>query len=160
MTQRRNRMLKVIGIGYPRTGTMSLKYALEELRLGPCYHMIEVFERPNDVSFWELALASQGTDVEWNSIFAGFQSTADCPGCYFWRSLYAEFPSTRYILTVRDAETWYDSFRATVYEAMKHPERAPDEQHQRVQVMASQLILDEMFEARFEDRSFAIQKYE
>src|SRR5689334_16327222 len=36
--------LKVIGAGFGRTGTMSLKLALEQLGFGPCYHMIEVFK--------------------------------------------------------------------------------------------------------------------
>ena len=38
--------MRVIGAGFGRTGTMSLKVALETLGFGPCYHMIEVFRRP------------------------------------------------------------------------------------------------------------------
>ncbi|HIK90674.1 MAG TPA: sulfotransferase family protein [Planctomycetes bacterium] len=153
-------MLQVIGLGYPRTGTMSLKHALEELLLGPCYHMIEVFDRPGDVDFWLSALRDNGLDADWDTLFEDFQSTADCPACYFWESLWRRFPDARYILTVRDADTWYDSFHATVYEAMMHPERAPDQQHLAVQNMARKLILETMFEGRFEDREFAINRYQ
>jgi hypothetical protein len=39
--------LSVIGAGFGRTGTMSLKLALEQLGFGPCYHMTEVFKDPN-----------------------------------------------------------------------------------------------------------------
>lgn len=153
-------MLRLIGVGYPRTGTMSLKFALEQLGYGPCYHMIEVFDRPNDVAFWQTALAVNGDGSDWNEVFESYSSTADCPACHFWRSLQPYYPTAKYILTIRDSESWYKSCQATIYEAMTHPERSPDETHKRVQVMAKQLILDEMFEGQFEDRDFAIRKYE
>lgn len=153
-------MLKVIGLGYPRTGTMSLKHALEILGLGPCYHMIEVFQRPQDVPFWLEAQNTCGEGCDWEQVFRGFPSTADCPACCFWPTLTAAYPNAQYILSVRDSNAWYDSFRATVYEAMMHPERAPDEAHRQVQCMARRLILDGMFEGRFDDRDYAIQKYE
>jgi Sulfotransferase domain len=38
--------VRVIGSGFGRTGTASLKAALETLGSGPCYHMIEVFRHP------------------------------------------------------------------------------------------------------------------
>ena len=157
-------MLNVIGIGYPRTGTMSLKHALEDLGFGPCYHMIEVFNRPDDVDFWLSALQDNDKEdnnaTDWNVVFEKYQSTADCPACYFWRALLQQYPNAQYVLTVRDPDRWYESFRATVYQAIMHPERAPDEAHRNVQLMARQLILDTMFEGRFDDRSFAIDKYQ
>lgn len=153
-------MLSVIGLGYPRTGTMSLKHALEGLQLGRCYHMIEVFNRPADAAFWNAALDTSGQDVDWNSIFEGYTATVDCPACYFWQPLLQQFPAARYVLTVRDSDVWYDSFRATVYEAMMHPENSPDEEHRGVQKMARRLILDTMFDGKFLDRDFAIASYE
>lgn len=153
-------MLNVIGLGYPRTGTMSLKFALEGLQLGPCYHMIEVFSRPSDVSFWMSALETQGEGTDWSTIFAEFPATTDCPACHFWRPLAKCFPDAKYILTVRDSEAWYDSCLETVYQAMTHPEHAPDDAHRSVQHMARTLILDTMFAGRFLDREFAIQTYE
>jgi hypothetical protein len=41
--------LEVIGAGFGRTGTMSIKVALEQHGYGPCYHMIELFEHPEPV---------------------------------------------------------------------------------------------------------------
>ena len=149
-------MLKVIGIGYPRTGTMSLKHALEQLGFGPCYHMIEVFERPADASIWRTALTGK---ADWATVFDGFHSTTDAPACHFWRELLLECPNARYILTIRPAEDWYDSCYATVYQAMMHPERSADEDHRIVQDMARELILDTMFNGKFEDRNYAIQVY-
>ena len=42
--------LKVVGAGFGRTGTLSLKNALEKIGFGPCYHMMEVFPRPDHVA--------------------------------------------------------------------------------------------------------------
>ena len=150
-------MLKVIGLGYPRTGTMSLKHALELLGFGPCYHMIEVFDRPDDPDFWLGALNNR--NIDWEDVFRDFQSTADAPACYFSEALFQHYPQAKYILTVRDAESWYDSFLATVYQAITHPENAPDDQHRKVQAMAQTLLLDTMLEGRFEDRAAAINSY-
>lgn len=152
-------MLQVIGIGYPRTGTMSLKHALESLALGPCYHMIEVFQHPEHVDFWLDALNNPAHVAEWDDVFTGFQSTADAPGCHFWKSLAEYYPDAKFVLTVRDVDSWYESFRTTVYQAMTHPERSSDDAHRKVQHMARGLILETMFAGRFEDRAFAIQRF-
>lgn len=150
-------MLNVLGLGYPRTGTMSLKHALEILGFGPCYHMIEVFDRPQDIDLWYSAL----DDVRpWDELFDGFQATADAPGCYFWRQLIEQYPTARCILTIRDSNSWYDSFVSTVYQAVTHPERAPDDQHRRVQHLADKLILKTMLQGQSTSREAAIALYE
>ena len=77
--------LEVIGAGFGRTGTMSLKVALEELGFGPCYHMIELFEHPEHVPLWEAA--ARGELVEWGEILDGYRSTVDWPGCTFYKEL-------------------------------------------------------------------------
>ncbi len=51
--------LEVIGAGFGRTGTMSLKVVLEQLGYSPCYHMVELLEHPDHVERWEAAV--QGT---------------------------------------------------------------------------------------------------
>ena len=150
-------MLSVIGIGFPRTGTMSLKLALEQLGYGPCYHMIEVFDRLDDIALWQQALDGE---ADWHPLYAGFQSTCDAPGCHFWRELIEEFPSAKCILTIRDADSWYASFRDTVFEVISHQDELADERHRAVQDLARDVILDRMLEGRFEDRTRAIELYE
>ena len=49
--------MRVVGAGLGRTGTSSLKLALEQLLGGRCYHMTEVFGRPEDVAGLALWLA-------------------------------------------------------------------------------------------------------
>jgi hypothetical protein len=104
--------LAVIGAGYPRTGTSSLKLALEKLGFGPCMHMIELFPRPDIWPFWRRALA--GEPVDWEEGFAGFRSTTDVPGCLVYRQLAERYPEAKVILTLREPEAWFASTQATI----------------------------------------------
>ena len=62
--------LKVIGSGFGRTGTLSLKAALEILGFGPCYHMEEVIKRPFHTKLWQQI--GRGKAVPWEQIFHNF----------------------------------------------------------------------------------------
>lgn len=104
--------LEVIGAGYGRTGTMSLKLALEQLGLGPCFHMSEAIANPACIPGW--VAAGRGRP-DWETLFAGFRSSVDHPGCAFYRDLAAAYPAAKVILTVRDANDWFDSTQATVF---------------------------------------------
>src|ERR1019366_10169355 len=107
--------LKIIGAGFGRTGTRSLKEALEILGVGRCYHMVELFEHPEHVPHWEAAARNE--QVDWNAIFHGYQATIDWPGCTFYKSLMATYPTAKVLLSVRDPEKWYDSVKSTIYQA-------------------------------------------
>ena len=77
--------LKVVGAGFGRTGTLSLKTALERLGFGPCYHMVEVFPRPEHVAMWHrLAFGNQ---MDWDELFRGFHATVDWPSARWWREI-------------------------------------------------------------------------
>ncbi len=106
--------LKIIGAGFGRTGTMSLKVALEELGFGPCYHMSEVFQHPNHVAHWQAA--ASGKTINWNAIFANYQSTVDWPSCAFYEELMRAYPNAKILLTVRDPQNWYESVSNTIYQ--------------------------------------------
>ena len=98
--------LKVIGAGFPRTGTTSLKTALELLGFGPCCHMWELM-KPEHAWRWPmLSRAVDGKPVHWPTVYRGFQSTVDSPGCFFWRKLSRAYPEAKVILTVRDWHSW------------------------------------------------------
>lgn len=101
------RRVKVIGAGFPRTGTSSLKAALERLDFGPCYHMFELLRHPHQVDLWQRMDA--GEPVGWNQVFDGYHSALDWPASYFWRELAHAYPEARVILTVRDPHRWYAS---------------------------------------------------
>lgn len=109
--------LKAIGAGFGRTGTASLKAALEQPDFSKCYHMMEVFARPDDVPMWQAAAA--GKPVAWDRLFESYQATVDWPGCTFYQELLAHYPDARAILSVRDPEAWYKSATDTIYKLQK-----------------------------------------
>jgi hypothetical protein len=104
--------LEVIGAGYGRTGTLSLKLALEQLGLGPCFHMSEAIANPPCIPAWVNAVRGR---PDWEKLFAGYRATVDHPGCVFYRELATIYPRAKVILTVRDASDWFDSTQATVF---------------------------------------------
>lgn len=104
--------LKVIGAGYGRTGTMSLKLALEQLGLGPCFHMSEAIASPACIPGWVEAANGR---PNWDALFGGYASTVDHPSCVFYRELSAAYPDAKIVLTVRDPHDWFDSTQATVF---------------------------------------------
>ena len=111
--------LSVIGAGIGRTGTTSLKLALEQLGLGPCYHMQEVFKNPAAIASW--VRASEGAPMDWDEVFRGYGSTTDWPACDYWQGLADHWPKARIILTVRDAEAWFASTQKTIFGPLVTP---------------------------------------
>lgn len=105
--------LKVIGAGLGRTATFSLKFALEHIGFGPCFHMSEVFAQGRrNVPLW---LDVVDGKPDWDVVFEGFQSTSDYPACTYWRELAAYYPDAKVVLTVRDADSWFDSVSETIF---------------------------------------------
>ncbi len=105
--------LRVIGAGVGRTGTTSLKLALETLGFGSCYHMEELLRRPDDAQSW--LNAADGKPVDWDALFRGFQAAVDLPTYVFYEELMAHYPESQVVLTVRDPESWYTSASKTIF---------------------------------------------
>lgn len=117
--------IQVIGAGVGRTGTYSLKLAINQLGLGPCHHMEEVLHNmPAQVPLWFAAVNGR---PDWQTIYEGFKSAVDWPTACFFRELIQEFPSAKFILTERDPENWADSFAATIYELLAGRDQGPPE---------------------------------
>lgn len=104
--------LEVIGAGLGRTGTVSLKLALEQLGFGPCYHMTELLMHPDHAPGWVRAADGH---PDWEGIFCGYAATVDYPGCTFWRELAQLYPSAKVLLSVRDPDQWFESTQATIF---------------------------------------------
>ncbi|HKJ72815.1 MAG TPA: sulfotransferase [Alphaproteobacteria bacterium] len=104
--------LKVIGAGLGRTGTMSLKVALEQLGFGPCHHMTELPNHPERWPLWEAFF--EGKPANWDEIFEGYNSTVDAPSCFVYRELAEFYPDARVILTLRDPDRWFESTQRTI----------------------------------------------
>ncbi len=114
--RRRAVSLRVIGVGFGRTGTLSLKLALERLGFAPCEHMSNLFADPERVARWREAARRKeaGEPIDWGPLFDGYGATVDWPGVFFWRELIAAFPDAKVVLTVRDPDRWYASAGETI----------------------------------------------
>ena len=147
--------LEVIGAGFGRTGTMSLKLALEQLGLGPCYHMTEIVENPHHARLWRAADA--GHRVDWTELFARYRATVDWPACHYYRELMREFPEAKVILTVRDPDQWYDSMANTLY-SLKQAMQARTGGTRAAAI--ENRVWRETFSGRFEDRQHTTAVFE
>jgi hypothetical protein len=143
--------LSVIGAGYGRTGTLSLKLALEQLGFGPCYHMMEVFKDPQAPGLWEAAAAGR---PDWETIFERYRSTVDWPNATFYKELADAYPEAKVVLTVRDPNDWYASTQATIFKNDIDP--ATDNPFLR---MVGKVIYD-LFDRRMHDKDHVISVYE
>jgi len=110
--------LRVIGAGVGRTGTLSLKEALERLLDEPCYHMMEVFGHPEHIPVWHAAARDQ--PVDWHRLLAGYAASVDWPGASFWPELVHVFPDALVVLSVRDPAAWWESADQTIFPAVRH----------------------------------------
>ena len=106
--------LCLIGAGFGRTGTSSLKAALKVLYGRPCYHMSEVLDRDH-MGFWIRAARKQVSIDEYTTMFKPYAATVDCPASLFWRDIYEAHPNAKIILSVRDADRWFESCEKTVF---------------------------------------------
>ena len=143
--------LRVVGAGLGRTGTMSLKVALERLLGAPCYHMIEVFTHPEHIPAWRSA--ARGEMPDWHELMSGYGAAVDWPAASFWPELSAAFPDAVVLLSVRDPQQWWQSASETIFPASLS--EAGTEWRGMV---------DELFAARFtaaiQDRAAAIAAFE
>lgn len=117
--------IQVIGVGVGRTGTYSLKLAINQLGFGPCHHMEEVLHNQSEqVPLW--AAAVQG-HPDWGAIFKGYESAVDWPTAGFFRELAEAFPAAKFVLTERSPERWVESFSATIYKLLAARDQVPEE---------------------------------
>jgi len=111
--------LKVIGTGLGRTGTFSLKLALEHLGFGKCFHMLEMFHNPSDIRYFKKA--EKGEPVDWSGLFKNYKAVVDYPAARYYRQITAHFPEAKIIHTHRDPDEWYESARETIFWVNRMP---------------------------------------
>ena len=152
--------LKVIGAGFGRTGTLSLKEALEKLGYGPCHHMKEVFQNADQTEYFYLA--SMGEPVDWDEVFKDYSSAVDWPSVAYYKELSNKYPDAKVILGMRDATSWYDSASTTIYlMSQNFPKwiRFIFPRTSKLFTMIDKTVFGEPFSYRFEDRDSAIQVF-
>ncbi|OUR71184.1 hypothetical protein A9Q78_10295 [Methylophaga sp. 41_12_T18] len=105
--------IQIIGAGLGRTGTTSLKVALEILLKAPCYHMVSLAEHPEHLALWQAA--AQGDDANWPALFNGYSAVTDWPASAFYKQLMQAYPEAKVLLSSRDSESWFKSCQATIF---------------------------------------------
>ncbi|MDQ1706610.1 MAG: hypothetical protein QOF18_2976 [Frankiaceae bacterium] len=151
-------MLQVVGAGVGRTGTHSLKLALDRLLDTPCYHMVEVLEHLDHMPTWHAAI--RGEPVDWDSVLDGYAAIVDWPGAACWRELAGANPDAVVLLSTRaDAATWLTSARATIMST----DDSVDPRRQDPAFEAFAAMIGDMFgafEPQWRDDDAAIAAYE
>ena len=162
--------LKVIGAGLGRTGTLSLKLALEALGFGPCYHMSELLNEPARLKYWQ-ELRIRGT-TDNAALFQGYRSVVDYPAAGLYRELLKLNPDAKVILTLRAPESWYKSTFETLYSSIPWSVSAKlkslwqliTNRHVRnvfpVLRFAQDTIWLRQFGGRFADKAYALSVFE
>jgi hypothetical protein len=145
--------LRVVGAGVGRTGTHSLKLALERLLGGRCHHMIEILGDPAQVPGWTDAI--EGRPVDWHELLRDYSAIVDWPGASLWQELLAANPDALVLLSVRDPERWYQSARNTIFQAF---DRLPPEARPWMDEVRK--LLHDRFSDRFDDEAAMIEAYE
>jgi hypothetical protein len=135
--------LQVVGAGVGRTGTASLKLALEQLLGGRCHHMFEmVAADPAQVSAWMDAM--DGRDVDWQELLSGYVAQVDWPGASFWPELSAANPDALVLLSTRDAEAWYRSASNTIFNVFDRPPPGREQWFEAVRKMFRERFSDDL----------------
>lgn len=150
--------LQIIGSGFGRTGTLSLKTALEMLGFGPTHHMEEIFHNPAQVAFWQDVAAGKPLDCD--GAFAGYTSQVDWPGAHVWRALAAHYPQAKVIHSRRPDDKWWGSFSTTIGKLMSVYHGLPMPPHIRAMMDAMQLLIcEQTFHGQWANKDKALAAY-
>ena len=150
--------VEVIGAGFGRTGTLSLKFALEKLGFDKCYHMMEVQQHPEHYPIW--LEAARGQTPDWDALFTGYKATVDWPSASFWREQMVAYPEAKVILTRRDPQKWYASVMKTIWPVSQHGAKQSDPAAKVVTEMVFSVVWDGIFDGRMDDKEHVIACYE
>src|SRR5689334_11129082 len=148
--------LQVVGAGLGRTGTHSLKIALEQLLGAPCYHMLELLEHQEQIDGWEQAI--NGTLRDWDAIVAGYRAAVDWPAAAFWREVSAAYPDAIVLLSSRDVDAWWKSASNTIWAVMQR-EAPPDDPFMQRWLAGVHRLLSERFTPDWRDPDAAKAAY-
>ena len=147
--------ISVIGAGFGRTGTLSLKSALETLGYDKCHHMIEVIRQPGEADKWLQAIDAE--TVDWDNLLAGYQATVDWPACHFYKSLADYYPQAKVLLSVRDPQQWFESISATTLRVIRKAMAAAGSQEQKN--LGTELVVKAAFGGEIDDPEHGIKMF-
>lgn len=150
--------LEIIGAGFGRTGTHSLKSAIELLGFGTCHHMYEVRRSNKQLSYW--SDIANGKTPNWAEVFDGFSAQVDWPAARYWRQLAEFYPDAKVILTTRDPEDWYESILRTILpSSIIGRTEDPDRLGRMGSEIIYKIVLQDLFSGRLADKEFSIDLF-
>ena len=147
--------MKLINVGLARTGTTSLKAALEILGVAPVYHTFDLFTNAKHMDIWEGAY--EGNPVDWRAFYAAYE-VADWPAGLFYKEIIAAHPEAKIMMTVRDAEGWYESIYSIFKQGMSI--NLPIPIVRRIKNFIVNYPANVFFEGRIDDRAFMVQFFQ
>jgi hypothetical protein len=145
--------ISLIGAGYGRTGTLSLKSALETLGYNKCHHMIEVIQNPGESEKWLHAIDSKS--VNWDRLLEGYEATVDWPACHFYQELADYYPKAKVLLSVRDPTSWFESMSATTLGVIR--KRMQTSKAGQSRNLGIELVVNAAFGGKIDDAEHAIR---
>jgi hypothetical protein len=159
--------MKCLGVGFGRTGTLSLQSALNDLGAGPCFHMLDLIQGENkerDLPFW--VKIADGEPVDWQEVFEPWEATVDWPAASRWRELIDVFPEAPVLLNIREFDGFYESCKNTILAVKLAAQRGEVKQDTNREMPAPELwgVIEKLiwqgdFQGRFEDREWVRQMY-
>jgi Sulfotransferase domain len=105
---------KIFGIGLSRTGTSSLTLALEYLGFKAVH-----FPCDETTQRELLAFVSSPKEELWLSILDKYDALTDTPVCCAYKALDKAYSHSRFILTIREKQSWLESCR-TLWARRRH----------------------------------------
>ncbi|KAJ7457779.1 P-loop containing nucleoside triphosphate hydrolase protein [Mycena latifolia] len=109
--------MRVLVLGFFRTGTSSIKAALEMLGYNEVHHGTSPVNNPLEADMWTEAINAKffgegkpyGRE-EWDQLLGHCQAVTDAPSILFSEELIAAYPDAKVILTNRDPAKWWKSY--------------------------------------------------
>ena len=147
--------ISLIGAGYGRTGTLSLKSALETLGYSKCHHMIEVIRNPGEPEKWLQAIDAK--TVNWESLLEGYEATVDWPACHFYQELADYYPKAKVLLSIRDTFEWFESMSATTLGVIRKRMQASNTGQPKN--LGTELVVNAAFGGEIDDAEHAIRMF-
>ncbi len=147
--------ISLIGAGYGRTGTLSLKSALETLGYNKCHHMIEVIRNPGESEKWLQAIDAK--TVNWASLLKGYEATVDWPACHFYQELADYYPKAKVLLSIRDPLDWFESMSATTLGVIRKRMQASNAGQPKN--LGTELVVNAAFGGEIDDAEHAIRMF-
>lgn len=146
--------MKLINCGLGRTGTTSLKGALEILGISPIYHTTDMFKSTTHIDFWESVM--RGQPVDWSAFFGGYE-VADWPAGLAYREIIAAFPEAKVMLTMRDPVQWFNSINGVMSKMSSM--RIPSERFKRAKKFLLEYAINGFFEGKVEDQDHMVELF-